>query len=68
VLLTLALLALAGPPARTPDAEIRAAAEAMTPALVATRRDSHQHPELGNREVRTGALVAERLRALGYIE
>jgi amidohydrolase len=62
---TLALLALAGPPARTPDAEIRAAAEAMTPALVATRRDIHQHPELGNREVRTGALVAERLRALG---
>jgi amidohydrolase len=62
---TLALLALAGPPARTPDAEIRAAAEAMTPALVATRRDIHQPPELGTRVVRTGALVAERLRALG---
>src|SRR5688500_8041323 len=37
----------------------------MTPALVATRRDIHQNPELGNRETRTGALVAERLRALG---
>ena len=65
------LLALAAarpgrrPPRARPDAEIRAAAEAMTPALVATRRDIHQNPELGNREVRTGALVAERLRALG---
>src|SRR5688500_17604895 len=37
----------------------------MTPALVATRRDIHQNPELGNRETRTGGLVAERLRALG---
>jgi len=34
--------------------------------LVATRRDLHQHPELGFEEVRTSALVAERLRALGY--
>jgi amidohydrolase len=58
----LALLALAVP---APDAEIRAAAEAMAPALVATRRDIHQNPELGNRETRTGALVADRLRALG---
>ena len=32
---------------------------------MATRRDIHQNPELGNREVRTGALVADRLRALG---
>ena len=70
MLLTLALLAFAAPAApgraaSAPDAEIRAAAEAMTPALVSTRRDIHQNPELGNREVRTGALVAERLRALG---
>jgi amidohydrolase len=35
-------------------------------ALVATRRDIHQHPELGFEETRTGALVAERLMALGY--
>src|SRR5256712_11117291 len=34
--------------------------------LVATRRDLHQHPELGFEERRTSALVAERLRALGY--
>lgn len=34
--------------------------------LVATRRDIHQHPELGFEERRTGALVAERLGQLGY--
>jgi amidohydrolase len=34
--------------------------------LVATRRDLHQHPELGFQETRTGTLVAERLKSLGY--
>ena len=43
-----------------------AAAEALQPKVVAWRRDIHEHPELGNREVRTSALVAEHLRALGY--
>ena len=32
---------------------------------VAWRRDIHEHPELGNREFRTAALVAEHLRNLG---
>ncbi len=63
-MLTPALLLLLAAPA-APDVEIRAAVEAMTPRLVETRRDIHRHPELGNRETRTGALVAERLRALG---
>jgi amidohydrolase len=49
----------------TPDAEIRAAAERIAPAVVAVRRDLHAHPELSNREERTGHLVAERLRDLG---
>ncbi len=35
-------------------------------ALVATRRDIHQHPELGFEETRTAALAADRLRSLGY--
>jgi amidohydrolase len=66
-LLVLALLA-AAPAAvapATPDAEIRAAAERIAPAVVAVRRDLHAHPELSNREERTGRLVAERLRDLG---
>jgi len=35
-------------------------------SLIATRRDLHQHPELGNQESRTSTLVAERLQASGY--
>src|SRR5438034_3470956 len=34
--------------------------------LIATRRDLHQHPELGFEERRTSGLVAERLQRLGY--
>lgn len=34
--------------------------------LVAIRRDLHAHPELSNAEARTGARIAEVLRALGY--
>jgi len=47
------------------EAEIARAAAALKPKLVETRRDFHQHPELSNREERTGREVAERLRALG---
>src|SRR6185295_2482722 len=61
----LAGIVLAAVTAATPAAEIRAAVEALTPALVETRRDLHRHPELGNRETRTGQLVADRLRRLG---
>ena len=34
--------------------------------VVATRRDLHEHPELGFEEHRTAAIVAARLRELGY--
>jgi len=34
--------------------------------LVATRRELHQHPELGFEEQRTSKLIAERLEQLGY--
>ena len=39
---------------------------ALEPGLEAMYRDLHQHPELGFQEVRTSALLAEKLRALGY--
>lgn len=61
----LPVLLLAAAAAAAPDAEIKSLADAMTPALVETRRDIHRNPELGNREFRTGKLVAERLTALG---
>jgi amidohydrolase len=47
------------------DAEIAALAEEIEARVVAWRRDIHQHPELGNREVRTARLVADHLKALG---
>ncbi len=34
--------------------------------VIATRRDLHEHPELGFEEVRTSGIVAQRLRALGF--
>ncbi|MBN6151296.1 amidohydrolase [Xanthomonas sp. AmX2] len=45
--------------------EVAAAAARLQPKVVEWRRDFHQHPELSNREERTAAKVAERLRALG---
>ncbi|MDP6951205.1 MAG: amidohydrolase, partial [Alphaproteobacteria bacterium] len=42
-----------------------AAAELASKAI-AWRRDIHRNPELSNREVRTAALVAEHLAALGF--
>lgn len=45
--------------------EVAAAATALQSRLVDWRRDIHQHPELGNRETRTAALIAEHLRSLG---
>jgi amidohydrolase len=62
MILTLGLLLAA---TAVPDAEIKAATEALTPEVVAVRRDLHAHPELSNREEGTGRMVAERLRALG---
>jgi amidohydrolase len=41
-------------------------AHAIEDQLIAWRRDIHSHPELGFQENRTAALVAERLRTLGY--
>ena len=49
-------------------AEIDRLAARLHASVVETRRDIHKHPELGYRETRTAALVAERLRALGFDE
>ena len=50
--------------AATLQQQIDTAAARVEPSVIATRRDIHEHPELGNREVRTAKLVADRLRAL----
>jgi amidohydrolase len=51
--------------AQIAPAALDAAAKAVEQSVIATRRDLHQHPELSNRETRTAALVATRLRELG---
>ncbi|AVY65233.1 MULTISPECIES: M20 family metallopeptidase [Xanthomonas translucens group] len=62
LLLVVPALACAQPAERP---EVTAAAARLQPRVVEWRRDFHQHPELSNREERTSAKVAERLRALG---
>ncbi|HKY90208.1 MAG TPA: amidohydrolase [Nevskiaceae bacterium] len=58
----------------TPSAGAQSALQARVDALIPTveagviadRRHFHQHPELGNREFKTSAFIAKRLKSLGY--
>ncbi|WP_334179528.1 amidohydrolase [Pseudoxanthomonas sp.] len=63
--LLVATAALAGTDVQAQDATAFAALERAQPELVQWRRDLHQHPELGEQEIRTAQLVADHLRALG---
>ncbi|MDP9081288.1 MAG: amidohydrolase [Bacteroidota bacterium] len=40
-------------------------ADSLQSQIVAWRRDFHEHPELGNHEVRTAAIIAKHLQSLG---
>lgn len=46
-------------------AKVKAGVDKIEPKVIAWRRDIHEHPELGNREVRTSALIAKHLQSLG---
>ena len=48
----------------SPDFKLEA--ESIFDELVFTRRDFHQHPELGFEETRTASIVAERLNEYGF--
>jgi amidohydrolase len=61
-----AAVGVATAPARPIHAQLDAAAGAIERKMIAWRRDIHQNAELGNQEVRTSAMVAQHLRALGY--
>ena len=50
------------------DAAISQHADHLNDQVIAWRRDLHANPELGNREFRTGKLVADHLRKLGFDE
>ncbi|MFD2786127.1 amidohydrolase [Hymenobacter rubripertinctus] len=47
------------------SARIAQLADQQQAQVIAWRRDIHEHPELGNQETRTAALVAAHLRKLG---
>ena len=65
-LLVAALVSLLPQAALAADADVETLAGKVDGKVLTWRRDIHQHPELGNREVRTAKLVAEHLRALGF--
>jgi amidohydrolase len=44
---------------------VTAKANAIESKVIAWRRDFHEHPELGNREVRTSGIIAKHLQSLG---
>ncbi len=46
-------------------AKINAAADKIESKTITWRRDLHEHPELGNNEVRTAKIIADHLRSLG---
>jgi amidohydrolase len=62
----IALLALAsGAYAQLLPAKAPALIEAVRPKLIEWRRQIHQNPELGNREFKTGEMIAAHLKKLG---
>ena len=59
------LTSLRPAPTEVGSAQLAALYDSLRDELVAIRRDIHAHPELGRTEVRTTALLADRLRAAG---
>ena len=49
----------------TQKAEVAKRADALTEKVINWRRDFHEHPELGNQEKRTAAIIAKHLQSLG---
>ena len=62
----LALLMTVVVPVRAQHPDIDRAVERLAPQITDIRHQIHEHPELGNRETETAALVADHLRALGF--
>ncbi|QEC76651.1 amidohydrolase [Mucilaginibacter ginsenosidivorax] len=47
------------------QSQVSTKADALKDQVIAWRRDFHEHPELGNHEVRTSAIIAKHLQSLG---
>lgn len=59
------LLLISVVPAFAQNAEVSKKADALKDQVITWRRDFHEHPELGNHEVRTSAIIAKHLQSLG---
>ena len=64
-LVLVATLTVCAPAFADLDSDADVAAGKIEQKVIDWRRDIHSHPELGNREFRTSALVAKHLRSLG---
>ncbi len=67
--LSLLLLSVCTLPAFAQNNSLKATvskkADSLQSQIVTWRRDFHEHPELGNREVRTSGIIAQYLKSLG---
>jgi len=45
--------------------QVKSAADKIEQKMLGWRRDLHEHPELGNQETRTAAIIAKHLQSLG---
>jgi amidohydrolase len=45
--------------------QVNTKADALKDKIISWRRDFHEHPELGNHEVRTSGIIAKHLQSLG---
>ena len=59
------VLAAGAASAQITETQLDQVAKRLAPQVIDWRRDFHQNPELGNRETRTAAAVAEHLKSLG---
>lgn len=59
------ILLLISVPAFAQNTEVSKKADALKDQVITWRRDFHEHPELGNHEVRTSAIIAKHLQSLG---
>ena len=50
---------------KTVSAQISEKSQSIEQKVIAWRRDFHEHPELGNQEVRTAGIIAKHLESLG---
>ncbi|MBD1395209.1 amidohydrolase [Mucilaginibacter glaciei] len=65
LLFGLSFLSIAVSAQTTSKAVVSKKADALEKQIIAWRRDFHEHPELGNREVRTAGIIAAYLKSLG---